>query len=93
MTKDRHNPSEQQAVGRSQPDPIGKQRLFDPSSEKHVDASVYLREQLLPGDRLSGPALITESQTTTVITANYEARISEQGHVIMSRLEEGNHGQ
>ena len=93
VIKDRHIPSEQQAVDRSQPDPIGQQRLFDPSSEKYVDAPVYLREQLLPGDHLSGPALITESQTTTVITANYEARISEQGHVIMSRLEEGNHGQ
>ena len=74
------------------PDSIGKQAVFDPSLQKHVDARVYLRDQLQPGDCLAGPVLITESQTTTVVTSNYEARISGQGHIVMSRPEVADHG-
>lgn len=74
------------------PDSIGKQAVFDPSLQKHVDARVYLRDHLQPGDCLAGPVLITESQTTTVVTSNYEARISGQGHIVMSRPEVADHG-
>jgi N-methylhydantoinase A len=77
---------------RSLPEPIGKQRLYDPSLETHVDTPVYLRNQLQCGNRLPGPALITESQTTTVVTANYEAAINQQGHIVLSRSGSSHHG-
>jgi N-methylhydantoinase A len=80
------------AARQSLPDPIGEQSVFDPSLQKHVDARVYLRNQLAPGDCLAGPVLITESQTTTVVTSNFEARISEQGHIVMSRPGGVDHG-
>ena len=74
------------------PDHIGEQTVFDPSRQEPVNARVYLRDQLKPGDSLAGPVLITESQTTTVVTSSFEARISEQGHIVMMRREGSDHG-
>ena len=67
--------------------PAGSQRLFDPARQQYVDAPVYLRERLHPGNRLTGPVLITESQTTTVVSSSYEAVIDARGHIVMTRLE------
>ncbi len=80
------------AVRQSLPAPAGEQAVFDPSLHRYVNAPVYLRDQLMPGDCLAGPALITESQTTTVVTSHFEVRISEQGHIVMSRAEGVDHG-
>jgi N-methylhydantoinase A len=67
------------------PKPVGRQKLFDPSTEQRVDAAVYLRQNLMPGDSLSGPALITEDQTTTVVSAAHSAEIDSRGHIILTR--------
>jgi N-methylhydantoinase A len=76
-------------VVRKLPEPVEWQTLFDPSSEERVNAPVYLREQLRAGDRLQGPVLITEDQTTTVVTSNYRVAIDEQGYIVMTRSGEG----
>ena len=81
-----------EAGGHRFPNSAGEQQLYDPSVEKWVVAPVFMRDRLRHGDRVPGPALITESQTTTVVTANYEARISRQGHIVMSRAGERDHG-
>ena len=73
--------------GHSATHSAGSQRLFDPARQQYVDAPVYLRERLQPGNRLTGPALITESQTTTVVSSRYEAVIDARGHIVMTRLE------
>jgi len=78
---------------RNLPEPIGEQLLFDPSVQQFTAAPVYLREQLRPGDRVAGPVLITESQTTTVVTANYVAQISSAGHIILNSTGEPRHEQ
>jgi N-methylhydantoinase A len=75
----------QAAASQSLPGHIGEQSVFDPSLQKTVNARVYLRDQLKAGDGLAGPVLITESQTTTVVTSNFEACISDQGHIVMKR--------
>jgi N-methylhydantoinase A len=82
----------QAGASRSLPDPIGEQSVYDPSLQKTVSARVYLRDQLRPGTSLAGPVLITESQTTTVVTSNFEARISNQGHIVLNRRGGINHG-
>jgi N-methylhydantoinase A len=70
------------------PEPIHRQPLFDPSMARHIDAPVYLRDQLQPGDRLGGPALITEDQTTTVVSSGYDAAIDARGYIVLThRLE------
>jgi N-methylhydantoinase A len=40
---------------------------------------------LVPGDRLNGPALIIEGQTTTVVGPRFDAVIDEGANIVMSR--------
>ena len=67
------------------PAPVSVQQLFDPSIPGRIEAPVYMRECLQPGSRLDGPALITEDQTTTVITSGYAARIDALGNIVLTR--------
>jgi N-methylhydantoinase A/oxoprolinase/acetone carboxylase beta subunit len=53
-----------------------------------ADAPVYLRSDLRVGARVPGPALITEEQTTTVVTAGWQAAIDAHGSIVLSRGEE-----
>ena len=73
---------------RKLPEPIDWQLLFDPAKEEAVNTPVYLREQLQAGDGLQGPALITEDQTTTVVSSNYLAAIDDRGHIVMTHQED-----
>ncbi len=80
--------TDERAAGAPLPQPLEHQTLFDPSMERRVSAKVYLREKLRPGDRLRGPVLITEDQTTTVVTSNYQASIDSRGYILLERCEE-----
>ena len=51
-------------------------------------AAVFDRSTLGPGDRLVGPALIIEPQTTTLVSADFSAEIDSMGNIWMTRLEE-----
>jgi len=83
-------PSAAQAERRPQPAASHTQPLFDPGLESQVTARVYLRDLLQAGDAIQGPALITETQTTTVVTSNYDAVIDSGGHIVMTRRESEN---
>jgi N-methylhydantoinase A len=63
------------------------QMLLDPATGATTDAPVYLRSDLPRGTRLDGPALITEDQTTTVVTAGWRAEIDAQGSIVLNRRE------
>jgi N-methylhydantoinase A len=83
-------PADTAEVGREArplPEPDDFQALFDPSVESQVNAPVFLRENLRAGDRLRGPVLITEDQTTTVVTTNYQAAIDSRGNIVLTRME------
>jgi N-methylhydantoinase A len=62
-----------------------QQRLFDPGVEKFVDARVFLRSDLTAGDLVEGPALITEDQTTTVVTSGWSATVGHGGHLVLEK--------
>ena len=51
-------------------------------------AGVLDRHSLLPGDRVCGPALIVEPQTTTFVSADFEASIDEGGNIWLTREED-----
>lgn len=59
--------------------------VFDASRGRILDYGVYERARLQPGARVSGPALIVEDQTTTVVTATYDARVDSRGNLILTR--------
>ena len=69
------------------PAPSGEQSIFDPTTAARVAAPVFLREQLRPGDHISGPALITEDQTTTVVSSAYNATIDGRGYIVLTHRE------
>ncbi len=48
-------------------------------------ARVLDRHSLHPGDTVNGPALIAESQTTTFVSADFNARMDEKGNIWMTR--------
>ncbi len=51
------------------------------------DAGVYLRENLVPGQRVDGPALIIEANQTIVVEPGWRAEITPRNHVVMRRFE------
>ena len=47
------------------------------------DTRVFLREDLNPGDRLDGPAIVCESTSTVVVEPGYSAEITERDEVLI----------
>ncbi len=56
-------------------------RLFRDSKTGTVEAAVHRRDALAVGARVVGPALVSESQTTTVVPAGWEATVLPGGHI------------
>jgi 5-oxoprolinase (ATP-hydrolysing) len=50
------------------------------------DAGLYQREQLRPGARVDGPAVIAERNATTVVEAGWQARVTGMGCLEMQRV-------
>jgi len=63
----------------------GERRLFDADQTDFVTVPVYQRADLSPGRMVPGPALIAEAQTTTAVTAHFEASINGAGHIDIRR--------
>ncbi len=70
-----------------QPVPWKKTALCSKSALSTVD--VFQRENLSCGTQIMGPALIVESNATTVIEAGWHAHIATDGHLILKRSEGG----
>ena len=47
------------------------------------DTPIYDREKLLPGNRLSGPAIIEQMDSTTVVHPGMTAHIDRFGNIII----------
>ena len=46
---------------------------------------VYRREALRPGAVIAGPAIVAEEQTTTVVTAAFDAHVNALGYLVLDR--------
>jgi N-methylhydantoinase A len=67
------------------PEPRSRRAVFDAAAADFVDVPVYDREALKPGCTVSGPALITEAQTTTVVSSPFDASIDALGYIVLDR--------
>ena len=65
--------------------PAAKRAVMDANTGKTVEMPVYWRFDLAPGDRLSGPAVIAEDETTTIVTARFNAHIDAVGCIVLER--------
>ena len=60
-------------------------RIFDAREQRFVDAAVYQRDTLRAGDRVPGPAVIIESETSTIVTSRYDAIAQNDGCLLLRR--------
>lgn len=49
------------------------------------DTGLYLRADLRPGDRIQGPAIIAESNATTVLEIGWQAEVTPYNHLLLQR--------
>ena len=66
--------------------PSGVQHVIDPATGLGAEASTYLRSALPQGARLSGPAVVLEDGTSTIIPPGFTARLATAGELL---IEEG----
>ncbi|MBP2236521.1 N-methylhydantoinase A [Sinorhizobium kostiense] len=59
--------------------------VFDPASGKELETAIVPRDTLAAGDRISGPAVIVESETSTVVTSPFDAVIQADGTILLVR--------
>ena len=67
--------------------------VFDAREQRFVEARIYRRDSLRAGDRVEGPAVIIESETSTIVTSRYQAIGQNDGCLMLCRKDdEVNHG-
>jgi N-methylhydantoinase A len=53
------------------------------------EAAFIARDRLHPGQRIAGPALITEPQTTTLVSADFSAHVDAIGNLVLIQDQKG----
>jgi N-methylhydantoinase A len=69
----------------SVPAPKSRRRVFDPASGEFLDVPIYWRPELAPGARITGPAIIAENDTSTVVSPVFDAQIDKFGYIELIR--------
>lgn len=65
--------------------PDGYRRFFDGRAGGMIDVPLYRRERMEAGMWVPGPAIIAEDETSTFVTASFDARIDAAGCIVMER--------
>jgi len=71
----------------SRPKSASRRPIFDPDTGEFEEVDIYWRPVLAPGARISGPAVIAEAETSTVVSPLFDARIDEFGYIELTRNE------
>jgi len=67
-----------------------KVRMYTAGSDGDArwwEANLYIREDLLPGDLMAGPAIIAEKNATTVVEPGWQAQVTALNHLLLERIE------
>jgi N-methylhydantoinase A len=65
--------------------PKRKRQIYDPALGRMVNAPVYWRFDMAPGASVKGPCIIAEDETSTIVGANFRARINSLGYIMLER--------
>jgi N-methylhydantoinase A len=65
-------------------EPAGERQVYF-EGEELVRCPIYRRDDLRAGDAVSGPAIVEEFGSTTVVFAAWDARVDAYGNLIMER--------
>jgi N-methylhydantoinase A len=67
------------------PKPVAMRRVFDPAAAAWSEIPVYWRPELAAGSSIKGPAVIAESETSTLVGPGFSARLNALGYIVMER--------
>ncbi|MCG8546208.1 MAG: hypothetical protein MJE12_18575 [Alphaproteobacteria bacterium] len=59
--------------------------IYDPEQGEYISVSFFWRPELKPGDRIKGPALIAEEETSTLVATDFDATILGNGFIDIRR--------
>ena len=59
--------------------------VFDPARGEVLPTAVVARDTLRPGTRVSGPAVIVEPETSTIVTSPFDAVMQDDGSLLLIR--------
>ncbi len=65
--------------------PVDERAVFDPRAGRTEAVPIYWRFDLPPGATLTGPAIIAEDETSTLVTRGFVASIDAQGYIVLQR--------
>jgi N-methylhydantoinase A len=71
----------------SEPKPRSRRPIFDAETGEFQEVDIYWRGDLAPGARIGGPAVIAEDETSTVVSARFDARLDRFGYIELIRNE------
>ena len=74
---------EKRMSGRGEADPAETVRMF--TGGRWHDAPLFRRENLGPGSRINGPAIIAEANATTVVEPEWRASVTPLNHLVLER--------
>jgi len=66
------------------PAPARRTQFF--SNGAWHDATVYTRDQLAPGHKVKGPAIVIEPHQTVVVEPGWQAAITAKNHLLLTRI-------
>ena len=61
----------------------GEREFYDPETKRWARARLVDRTRLAPGDRLEGPTIVLQFDSTTVILAGQSAEVDDHGIIII----------
>lgn len=87
--QDERSAPEPHQITLGQPVQVGgtRREVFDPAQGRMATSSIIERADLPPGTRVSGPAIITERETSTVVTSPFDVVMQTDGSLLLIRKE------
>jgi N-methylhydantoinase A len=76
------------SAGRT-PEPIGMRKTYFGTVDRFVDCPVFDRAALAAGMVITGPSIIEQMDTTTVIPPDFRCECDIWGNLILSQIDEG----
>lgn len=67
--------------------PRSHRPLFDGATGDMLETPVYWRFDLPVGAKISGPAIIAEHETSTIVTSQFDAEIDAHSYIVLQRKE------
>jgi 5-oxoprolinase (ATP-hydrolysing) len=67
------------------PPPARRTRFF--SGGKWYRALVYIRDTLMPGHKVKGPAIVIEPHQTVVVEHGWQAELTAKNHLVLKRVQ------